>query len=90
MSPTTKANVISILERVEGKPKLSSEERQVLEEWVGHRDRRTSRLSPSDLEWVAQLSARQLGRLNKRRLMPEDREILHAMEALKRAGRRDQ
>lgn len=78
--------VEGILERVKDKPKVSSDERQALEDLVAHRDRKTTRLTPSDLECIARLSARQMNRLNKRRLMSEDREIIQAMEMLKRAS----
>lgn len=78
------ALVQSVLEKVKGMPKLSLEERETLEDWVNHRDRKTNRLSTTDLEFLARMSARQLNRLNKRRLMLEDREILQAMEMLKK------
>lgn len=85
-APTSEAITLvqSIIEKVKDMPPLSRQERETLEDWVIQRDRKTNRISTSELELLARMSARQLNRLNKRKLRLEDRELLQAMEMLKR------
>lgn len=78
--------VQSFIEQVKDMPPLSRQERESIEDWVIHRDRKTNRVSQPEWELLARMSARQLNRLNKRKLMLADRELLKAMEMLKRAS----
>lgn len=65
-------------------PPLSKHERESIEDWVIHRDRKTNPISQPEWELLARMSARQLNRLNKRKLMKADRELLSTMEIVKR------
>ena len=76
---------MALLDEVSGWPPVPIEERQTLEE--GLRSMHQRYLSTSELQAVARLSYRQLRRLNKRKLMLSDRELVRALMVLKKAPR---
>lgn len=76
---------MALLDEVSAWPPLPTEERHALEEEV--RSMKKRYLTTSELQTLAQFSYRQLRRLNKRKLMLPDREIVESLVLLKKAPR---
>lgn len=82
ISPTKVRKAANLIESTNSKTPLTVDQKKELAEKVG--SMQNSNLDAEDLEKLAQLSGRQLGRLKKRKLMVADKEVVKALELIKK------
>jgi len=80
---TVEERAKSWMEEVKEDGPLSKVEKQRLEYALSNRDFLNARLTDEEARLIARLTLRQTKRLNKNKLMAEDRKLIKALERLK-------